>query len=445
MSACGARSLIPLAWQRGPRAINPSRVDCDLRLRRRHSPARMPCEAWRPPVVLVDGFLGRGDTFSGAVPPGVTRPCHSARLGPVSSLHDRVCELFYQIKGGRVDFGADHAAAHGHAQHGATHAGLVPEWDAEHPVHLFGHSLGGNTIALLQCYLSEQRFAGHCTSADWIASMTTVSSPLRGTTTAYILGAREGDPGGVHAFSVGSILTRIIHLYEYADIGPLKQRISLHLDHWGLSRRHPSSSFASFVRAMLLRCPVGDSVDNAAWDLTIEGMARIHAAHPHTPHPRTAYRSYVTCATRALPATQHHAVPDDVPCMAPLRLLARAIGQRKMGDAVRALLPAGEDERDWWPNDGVVSVVSQAHPHAECDDAACAHGKAEEGHEVLMGRWRVISVDGIDHNGLVEGPASAALLKEYFEYIDRVDAHRDGRGDDDPGHHLAMTSVIMAR
>ena len=29
-----------------------------------------------------------------------------ARLGPVSSCHDRACELFYALKGGQIDFGA---------------------------------------------------------------------------------------------------------------------------------------------------------------------------------------------------------------------------------------------------------------------------------------------------------------------------------------------------
>lgn len=36
------------------------------------------------------------------------------RCGPVSSMHDRACELYYTIKGGTVDYGEEHAKQHGH-------------------------------------------------------------------------------------------------------------------------------------------------------------------------------------------------------------------------------------------------------------------------------------------------------------------------------------------
>ena len=53
----------------------------------------------RCPVVLVEGFLGGGSAW-------YWNQCIRqdkvifAKLGPVSSLHDRACELFYQLKGG---------------------------------------------------------------------------------------------------------------------------------------------------------------------------------------------------------------------------------------------------------------------------------------------------------------------------------------------------------
>jgi len=39
---------------------------------------------------------------------------------------------------------------------GRTFSGVYPEWDAEHPVHLVGHSFGGNTVAALQKYLEDK-------------------------------------------------------------------------------------------------------------------------------------------------------------------------------------------------------------------------------------------------------------------------------------------------
>ena len=46
-------------------------------------------------------------------------------------MWDRAVELFYQIKGGTVDYGKQHSARHGHSRFGRTFPGLFPEWDAE--------------------------------------------------------------------------------------------------------------------------------------------------------------------------------------------------------------------------------------------------------------------------------------------------------------------------
>ena len=58
----------------------------------------------------------------------------TAAVGPFSSVWDRAVELFYQIKGGTVDYGKEHSARHGHARFGRTFPGLYPAWDAQHPV-----------------------------------------------------------------------------------------------------------------------------------------------------------------------------------------------------------------------------------------------------------------------------------------------------------------------
>ncbi len=127
-------------------------------------------------------------------------------LGPVSSLHDRVCELFFRLKGGRVDYGEAHSAQFGHDRFGQTFAGEYPEWDEDHPIHLVGHSFGGCTALLLQHYLAEGLFAGYGgrTSSRWVLSITTISSPLRGTTATYILGASPQSSGQVALFSPGT-------------------------------------------------------------------------------------------------------------------------------------------------------------------------------------------------------------------------------------------------
>jgi triacylglycerol lipase len=48
---------------------------------------------------------------------------HYASVGPVSSNHDRACELYAQIKGTVVDYGQAHSSQFGHARYGRNYTG----------------------------------------------------------------------------------------------------------------------------------------------------------------------------------------------------------------------------------------------------------------------------------------------------------------------------------
>jgi len=199
-------------------------------------------------IVLVGGFLApRGDAQTRGywgealekvvVPPGwrvvVAHP------SPVASLHDRACQLFYQLKGGPTYYGLAHAAEHGHAAVdpcGASSSnervGLHPKWSAAQPVHFIAHSLGGNTVRFLlqlmreghECLrYSESRPGDLNTSADasasyptsaWVRSITCLCTPINGGPVVYGLG---GDPHGsatVRWGSGGFCLSAAIALVE---------------------------------------------------------------------------------------------------------------------------------------------------------------------------------------------------------------------------------------
>ncbi len=48
-------------------------------------------------------------------------------------------ELYYYIKGGRVDYGAAHAAKYGHERYGKTYEGIYKKWKPGQKVHLVGY------------------------------------------------------------------------------------------------------------------------------------------------------------------------------------------------------------------------------------------------------------------------------------------------------------------
>ena len=69
------------------------------------------------------------------------------KISPVASLHDRVCQIYYQLRGGKVDYGEEHSNFHQHGRYGKTYQkGLYEEWSEKNPIIVIGHSIGIFTI-----------------------------------------------------------------------------------------------------------------------------------------------------------------------------------------------------------------------------------------------------------------------------------------------------------
>ncbi|KAF8203011.1 alpha beta-hydrolase [Pholiota molesta] len=200
------------------------------------------------PLVIVQGFLGTAGIVSWDRHINTFGQDSLARrkillpnLGPVSSLHDRACELYYSLAGGRVDYGAEHSSVHQHARYGRTFPiGLYPTWSKKQPLHFVGHSIGGPTVVKMQHLLQE--------APD------------------------------VRPFSLGSLLTKLIHVAAY------------------LSPLLPS------VFDQLWKSDWAASTDAVPYDMTFEAADHREEYLEGRPHPNTFYRSHVS---RMRPVPHH--------------------------------------------------------------------------------------------------------------------------------------------
>ena len=165
-------------------------------------------------IVFVGGFLAPRDpeldrSYWGEAAVGRREGWRTivAHVSPVASLHDRACQLYYALKGGRTFYGDHHSKCCGHAAHDRrVVGGEYPEWSSTNPIHFVGHSLGGNTIRYMCQMFKEGFFSSKPGDAEqpsprWIASITCICSPLNGAPVVYGLG---GDVGGTEKVTWGS-------------------------------------------------------------------------------------------------------------------------------------------------------------------------------------------------------------------------------------------------
>ena len=202
-----------------------------------------------------------------------------------------------------------------------------------------------------------------------------------GTSAVYLLGASEQRPGGVKALSVGSLLTRAVHLLEFLDLPSTKKHFDLRLDHWRLSgRRVPlRESVWNLIKGISgFSMLTDDHMDSAPHCVTPTYLADINANFL-VQHPTSFYTSYATTHP------QHHIAPQllrtllgeylhnrlfsstsssvSLPSLSfPLVLLHRLMRGYKGGTVSENLTGTGLNVADWYENDGVVSTISQGHP-----------------------------------------------------------------------------------
>ncbi len=356
------------------------------------------------PVVLVHGMFGFGPNELGLlnywgaafrVPSPLD--LHEASVGPISSPHDRACELAAQIKGAIVDYGENHAQRAGHKRFGKDFSGdgYVPEWNQDNPIHLVGHSLGAPTIRCLQTLLAQD-YWGWGSSEAWICSVNSLSGPNNGSTVTYYFGSDQ--QSGLLKPDSGILpILRLLELYTSATGGILDMLYDFDLDHWGF-KRLPDEDLLAYLHR------VGESdffwgQDNALYNATLQGAYTNNGVWPT--YPNTYYFSYITEQTFQGPLSGRY-YPE--PCMNPALLATSTyIGQKEF-----AAPPTPDphfESSDWWENDGLVPTYSQHYPHTNGNHQVGIEFFPETSTAVFEpGRWHYEWERGIDHGDICISP-----------------------------------------
>lgn len=376
------------------------------------------------PIVLVHGFMGFGEdemlgyNYWGGFTSlredledqGFT--VYVAAVGPVSSSWDRACELFAQIRGGAVDYGNGHSDHFGHAPSDSlkVYDGFYPEWDADHPVHLVGHSQGGQTIRLLAQLMSQ----GHPTAqqvgydadgetsllfqgghSEWVTSVTTISTPHDGTTLARGLDLIPF----VQEFILGIAAT--IGLFTDDVVYDFK------LGQWGLVR-NPGESLADYFDKVTNSAAFNGTTDASAYDMDpTDGVYEFNgwvAAQPDI-----YYFSLSTEQSYEMFFTGFHG-PE----------LGMNLALHPATYFMGCYTTDGIDS-DWFENDGVVNTVSMDGPKLGGSDII-RDGTGNP----QPGVWNHLGVESLDHGDIIgilpyswEVPSGYDSLADW--YIDLAD------------------------
>ncbi|XBI67208.1 hypothetical protein VPH35_046607 [Triticum aestivum] len=339
-----------------------------------------------PPIVLVHGVLGFGkgrmagmSYFAGAEEKDdrVLVP----DLGSLTSMHDRARELFYYLKGGRVDYGEEHSRAYGHARFGRAYdRGHYPMWDEEHPAHFVGHSAGAQVIRLLQQMLHDKAFDGYeNTSENWVLSVTSLSGVLNGSTTAYLGGIRPEDDRSMSFVCLAQIYRVGTTIYHWLDIPWLKRYYDFGFDHFGMSWHTVGvSGLPSLLAGTSGPFATGDWI---LPDLTIQNATRMNA--DVRTFPNTFYFSYATRRTTKFCGVT---VPSGVMHIHPLVFIHVMQLCRWRHFASEPPCKDYRDE-DWEDNDGALNTFSMTHPRIPVEHPSLLVEDDSNRHRLQPGIW----------------------------------------------------------
>lgn len=312
--------------------------------------------------------------------------CHAASVDPIGSAWDRACELYAQLTGSVVDYGAEHSARCNHDRYGTDYSEnpLIPDWSAGGKIVLIGHSFGGATIRLFAELLANGSEAEQAAAAgddlspfflggqgDRLHALVTLAAPTNGTT-AYDLWDDEGFD--TDAVSIPKSELLMGKLFSGGSGGDRDERIE---------------------------------DDYAAYDMHIDHALALNASIETRPD---VYYFAVPCAASTIDAEGNH-VPKVTKMEGMFRKTSRLMGAYS-GTTVGGVVI---DDR-WKENDGLVNTISAYAPMG-------APAVKFDPENVHPGVWNEMPVFLGDHMSIIGGMTIRKDIRSYYlDLIQMIDA-----------------------
>ena len=425
--------------------------------------------ATRYPTVYVHGLMGWGehDQIYSAVPywglstdlmPYMTSKgyeSYAASVGPLSSAWDRACELYAQLTGTTVDYGAAHAAEYGHARYGATYdKPLFEGWSASKKINLVGHSFGGATIRLFLDILADgsaeeqaaAKAAGTEVSpffeggkADWVYSLTTLAAPHNGTTFLECC-----DNMAQFAAEASTAMAKLLGISDFKGV------YDFQLEQFGFYRKDGETVLEALDR--VLHSDFLSHNDNVFRDLTIDRALELN--DDIEIQPNVYYFSYAGDKTRQSTVTgERTSAVDMTPLFVPFASRMCSYYDQTTAGGFRI-------DKTWAPNDGLVNTVSALYPTDSAGRCLTQSGKTgyiqQDGYSNVSyqpGVWNVMPVRHYDHGNFIAGmpvpdlasQSVTALRQFYLSLMDNLSHVTTATPTPTPGTGLPFTDVAADR
>ena len=397
--------------------------------------------ATRYPTVYVHGLMGWGehDQIYSAVPywglstdlmPYMTSKgyeSYAASVGPLSSAWDRACELYAQLTGTTVDYGAAHAAEYGY---GVTYdKPLFAGWSASKKINLVGHSFGGATIRLFLDILADgsaeeqaaAKAAGTEVSpffeggkADWVYSLTTLAAPHNGTTFLECC-----DNMAQFAAEASTAMAKLLGISDFKGV------YDFQLEQFGFYRKDGETVLEALDR--VLHSDFLSHNDNVFRDLTIDRALELN--DDIEIQPNVYYFSYAGDKTRQNSATgERTSAVDMTPLFVPFANRMCSYYDQTTAGGFRI-------DKTWAPNDGLVNTVSALYPTDSAGRCLTKSGQTgyiqQDGYSNVSyqpGVWNVMPVRHYDHGNFIAGmpvpdlasQSVTALRQFYLSLMDNL-------------------------